>query len=76
MTFLFFFCSLFYEMCQVQDKQLDGVEQAARKLQVMGLDMGEELDESTANIQALGRHTDAVGAKISTANERVVRLLK
>ncbi len=61
---------------QVQDKQLDSVEQAAKKLQVMGLDMGEELDESTINIQALGRHTDAVGAKISTANERVVRLLK
>ncbi len=41
----------------------------------MGLDMGEELDESTQNIQALGRHTDAVGVRLSTTNERVVRLL-
>ncbi len=60
---------------QIQDSQMDEVESAAKKLQMMGLDMGEELDESTANIQALGRHTDAVGGKISVANQRVVRLL-
>jgi hypothetical protein len=49
--------------------------QTAKNLQNMGLDMGDELDESTTNLQALGRHTDAVGQRLATTNERVVRLL-
>ena len=60
---------------RIQDEQLDGIDKAARQLQLMGLDMGDELDASVRQIAALNQHTDKVGSKIATTNARVERLL-
>jgi hypothetical protein len=58
-----------------QDQQLDSIEHTAKQLQHMGLDIGDELDESTVKIRELQHHTDEVGKRVATTNARVVRLL-
>lgn len=60
---------------RIQDQQVDAIDAAAKNLQMMGLVMGEELDDSIKQLNTLHHHIDDVNDHVRTANHRIEKLL-